>query len=156
MSISISTTLKLIANEIANDAALEAWCQAAYTKSPSIYVYIDPKNPPKINKAPWVGLSITNIVQPTAQNGHVLTFTLETACFISSSGETTVGKVTTLDGFAALENFSDLVYTAIEAATQTTATQSDLTIMEVDATEYGIADFPGFIATRSYILGKKL
>jgi len=156
MSIKLSVLLNEIAEKIENNAELETFCQTNFSKSFKVYAYIDPDNPPKISNAPFIGLAIFGYEKPTNDNGRLLNFSLQVACFIEDSGETTSGKVTTLGGFAKLESFSDLVFDTIDAEITTSEQQQDMSVLSESNTSYGIADFPGFVASRSYTIGKRI
>jgi hypothetical protein len=150
----LSQVLSDIAIAIQNDAAIEAFCQAQYTKSISVYVHIDPKNPPSISKAPWVGLTIQGYRRPLENNARLVEFDIESALYCAGAGETTVSKVTTLDGFSVIEDLSDLVFSCIENAIDTSPTQLQTTTVNEQQTSISISDFPGWIASRVFTAGK--
>lgn len=150
----LSALLASVAVAISGDAAIEAYCQTNFGKSISIYVNIDPKNPPSISKAPWVGLTVQGYNRPTEYNTKLVTFTLESAVFLNDATETTSGKITTLRGFASIEDLSDLVFAAIELAITTSATQTNMSYESEDTTTLTVAEFPGFMATRNFTIGK--
>ncbi len=150
----LSTLLASIASAIANSATLEAYCQTNFGKSVSVYVHVDPKNPPSISKAPWVGLTVQGYSRPTENKALTVSFDLETAVYCEKSGETTSGKITTLDGFAALEGFSDLVFGLIETVVTHSATQLSMDYISEQGTSLSIAEFPGWIAARTWTIGK--
>lgn len=153
----LSQLLSLIATEIAGNAAIESFCQTNYGKSVTIKVHADKKDPSKIGEAPWVGLTILGYDFPTGKNRKIQTFSVESAAYLEDKGETTVGKVTTLDGFAKIEDFSDLVFAAISKAVSTTASQTNMTLEGVSNTDLIIPEngFPGWLAMRSWNLGHK-
>ena len=151
----LSDVLKDVAIAISSDASVEAFCQAAYGKSISIYVHIDAKNPPKVSKAPWVGLTVQGYNVPSENNGKIVTFDLESALYCTENGETTEGKITTLDGFENLEDLSDLVFLAIETAISTSRLQLELTYMNEQQTSLSVSDFPGWIASKVFTVAKR-
>jgi len=147
----IATLLNSIATAIANDSALDAYCKAQFGgKSVSVYVHIDPKNPPSAAKAPWVGLAVQSYTRPGENNGKVTTFDLESAVYCEKSSETTSGKVTTLDGFALVETLSDMVFAIIETAVAQSDTQTTMDYLNEQSTSIGIAEYPGWIAARNW------
>ncbi len=154
----LSALLTTIATAIANNAALETYCQGKFGKSISVYIHIDPKNPPSVDKAPWVGLTIQGYRRPVEQNIQVVNFDVESAVFCFEPNTTTpvdiVGKVTTLKGFATLEDLSDLVFSAIEVAVSTSATQLNMTYNDEQQTNLVISDFPGWVASRIWQISK--
>lgn len=153
----LSTELKSIAIEIANDAAIESYCQDMFGKSMSVYVHVDPKNPPSIDKAPWVGITIQAYRRPSEQNLRVVSFDLESAVFCfepkaTPSPESTYGEIVTLKGFETLEDLSDLVFNAIERAVSTSSTQLSMTYNEEQQTAMIISEFPGWMASRVWTI----
>lgn len=155
----LSALLSTIATAVANDTALEAHCQAVFGKSISVYVHIDPKNPPSIDKAPWVGLAIQGYRRPAEFNVKIINFDLESAIFCFEpkavpAPDTTVGEVTILKGFETLEDLSDLVFTAIESAVSTSTLQLSMTYNDEQQTNLVIADFPGWVASRIWQISK--
>lgn len=152
----LSKVLSDVAIAIQNDAAIEAYCQSKFGKSISVYVHIDAKNPPSISHAPWVGLTIQGYRRPTENNALLVEFDLESAVYCSDQGETTVGKVTTLDGFDTIEDLSDLVFYRVEQEVSTSATQLDLTYVNEQQTGLQISDFPGWISSRVFTVGKNV
>lgn len=152
----LSTILLDIATAIANDAAIESYCQMNYGKSISVFVHIDPKNPPSISNAPWVGLTIQGYRRPIDTNVVLAEFDLECAVFCSNATQTTSGKITTLAGFSALEDLSDLVFTVIETVISTSATQTNLSYRDEQQTSLMISDFPGWISSRIWTASKHI
>lgn len=155
----LSCLLESIAISVANNAALETFCQSNWGKSVAVYVHIDPKNPPSIAMAPWVGLTVQGYRRPSEQNFKVLSFDLESAVFcfepnFAPSPVTTAGSVTILKGFETLEDMSDLVFTAIEDAVSTDANQLDMTMNDEQQTNLVIADFPGWVSSRVWTISK--
>lgn len=155
----LSQELTRIATAVANDAALESYCQAMWGKSISVYVHIDPKNPPSVNNAPWVGLTIQGYRRPAEYNVQVVSFDLESAVFCFEpkavpAPEKTVGTVKILQGFETLEDLSDLVFTAIETAVSTSGVQLNTTYNDEQQTNLVISDFPGWIASRIWQISK--
>ena len=152
----LSTLLNDIAVAIASDAAIEAFCQAKFGKSISIYIHIDPKNPPSISLAPWVGLTIQGYRRTTDSNLLTMDFDLESAVFCDSNARTTTGNIVTMDGFGVLEDLSDLVFSVIEDCISTSATQLNITFSDEQQTALMIADFPGWIASRIWTASKHI
>jgi len=152
----LSKVLNDIATAIATDAAIETFCQTNFGKSVSVYIHIDKKNPPSVSKSPWVGLAIQGYRNPTQTNGKTMEFDLESYICCNEDGETVVGKITTLDGFSVIEDFSDLVLNSIETILQTSATQLDLTINSEGQTSLIITDFPGWMAARVFTASKRI
>jgi hypothetical protein len=150
----IAALLATIASAVSTNAALETYCQTNFGKSISIYVHVDPKNPPGIAKAPWVGLTVQGYSRPTENNANIVSFDLESAVYAEKSTEVTSGKITTLSGFATIEDLSDLVFAAIETAVSTSSTQTDMTYSNEQGTSLVIADFPGWIAARTWTISK--
>ena len=150
----IAALLATIATAVSSNAALETYCQANFGKSISIYVHVDPKNPPGIAKAPWVGLTVQGYSRPTENGANVVSFDLETAVYAEKSTEVTSGKITTLSGFAQIEDLSDLVFSAIETAVSTSSTQTDMTYSSEQGTSLVISEFPGWIAARTWTISK--
>jgi hypothetical protein len=150
----ISEILQNIALKIATDADIETFCMTNFAKSVSVYVHVDPKNPPGIAKAPWVGLTVQGYSRPTEQNGNIVSFDIESGVYCEKSTEVTKGQITTLAGFEVLENLSDLVFAAIDCAVSTSATQSDTTYSSEQGTSLIIAEFPGWIAGRTWTISK--
>ena len=150
----LSTLLASIASAIAKNAALETYCQTNFGKSISVHVHIDPKNPPSIAKAPWVGLTIQGYSRPTENRALIVNFDLETAVYCEKSTETTSGKITTLDGFSKIEGLSDLVFSIIEAAVTHASAQLSMDYISEQGKSIGIAEFPGWIAARTWTIGK--
>lgn len=150
----IAALLATIATAVSSNAALETYCQANFGKSISIYVHVDPKNPPGIAKAPWVGLTVQGYSRPTENGANVVSFDLETAVYAEKSTEVTSGKITTLSGFAQIEDLSDLVFAAIETAVSTSSTQTDMTYSNEQGTSLVISEFPGWIAARTWTISK--
>jgi len=150
----LSVVLNDIATALANDVAIEAFCQAKYGKSISIYVHIDAKNPPKVSKAPWVGLTIQGYRRPVENNVVLVQFDVESALYCTEDKETTVGKITTLNGFETTEDLSDLVFNNIETSITTSATQLNLTYVNEQQTSITISDFPGWIASKVFTAAK--
>jgi len=153
----LSQLLNLIATEVANNAALNTYCQTNFGKGITVKVHADKKDPAKIADAPWVGLTILGYDFPADQNRRIQSFTVESAAYLEDKTETTVGKVTTLNGFAKLEDFSDLVFAAISKAVTTSSTQNNMTLEGVSNTDLIIPEngFPGWLAMRSWNLGHK-
>ena len=81
-------------------------------------------------------------------------FDVESALYCTENGETTTGKVTTLDGFSVLEDLSDLVFNSIETSISTSASQLNLTYMNEQNTSLTISDFPGWIASKVFTVAK--
>jgi hypothetical protein len=154
----LSTMLDTVAKAIANNAGIEAYCQANFKRSISVYVHIDPKNPPSISKAPWVGLTVQAYRRPIANNANTLEFDLESAVFCSNANatESKEGNVTTLDGFEKLEDFSDLVFSVIESQVSTSPEQLNLTYNDEQQTSLMISDFPGWISSRVWTVSKPI
>jgi len=152
----LSTLLASVATAIANSATIETFCQANFSKSISVYVHLDPKNPPSISKAPWVGLTIQGYSRPAENAGRIVTFDLETAVYCEKSTETTSGKITTLGGFATLESLSDLVFGVIETAVTHASTQLEMDYVSEQGTSLTTAEFPGWIAARTWTIGKHI
>lgn len=150
----LSIILNDIATNIATDAAIETYCQSHYNKSISVYVHVDSKNPPKASKAPWVGLTIQGYSRPVNNNVVLVEFNVESAVYCVAEGETTVGKVTTLDGFSVIEDLSDLVFANIEKSISTSTTQLNLTYVNEQQTTLTISDFPGWIASKVFTAAK--
>jgi hypothetical protein len=155
----LSEILATTATAIANDPALELYCQGMWNKSISVYVHIDPKNPPSTDKAPWVGLTVQGYRRPSEYNTRVISFDLESAVFCFEpkavpAPETTVGDVTILKGFETLEDLSDLVFNAIEQAVVTSPLQLQTTYNDEQQTNLVISDFPGWIASRIWTISK--
>jgi hypothetical protein len=152
----LSTLLNDIAESIATDAAIEAFCQANFNKSISVYVHIDPKNPPSINLAPWVGLTIQGYRRVTDMNLLTMDFDIESAVFCSESKKTTVGNIVTMNGFNVLEDLSDLVFAVVEGCISTSLTQLNITFSDEQQTALMISDFPGWIASRIWTASKHI
>jgi hypothetical protein len=150
----LSTLLSTIATAVANNAALETYCQTKWGKSVSIFVHINPKSPPSISNAPAVGLTVQGYSRPTENNNVMVEFELETAAYISDATAATSGKITTLGGFAVLEDFSDLVFAAIEAAAVTSSTQLNTTYKTEQGTTMTISEYPGWVASRTWTISK--
>ena len=150
----LSKVLSDVAIAIASDAAIETYCQTNFTKSVSVVVHIDQKNPPSISKCPWVGLTVQGYRIPSENNNKVMQFDVEGYVCCDDSGETTVGKVTTLDGFDTIEDLSDLVFDCIEKVLQTSAAQLDITIMDEGQTSLVISDFPSWLAQKTFTASK--
>lgn len=154
----LSALLADIATALANDTALEAYCQTNFTKSPSIFVHLDPKNPPSISKAPYIGLTIQQYSRPVEANARVIDFTLEAGCYIDNKKEklSNSNKVSTLEGFAMIEDFSDLVFAAIEKAVTTSSLQLNMSYRSEDTTLLAVGEFPGWVASRNFIISKNV
>lgn len=152
----ISTLLDAIATAVANDAAIEAFCQTNFNKSVNVYVHIDPKNPPRTSEAPWVGLTTQGYNRPTENNVVSLEFDLESAAYCAKNGATVSGKITTLKGFETLEDFSDLVFAAIETAVSTSDTQLEMTYRDEQGTGLGITELSDWIASRTWTISKRI
>ena len=150
----LSKVLSDVATAVANDAAIETYCQAKFGKSVSVYVHIDQKNPPSMTKCPWVGLTVQGYRIPTENNNKVMQFDVEGYVCCEDNGETVSGKVTTLDGFDTIEDLSDLVFASIENTLQTSATQLDITIMDEGQTSLVISDFPSWLAQKTFTASK--
>jgi len=146
----LSTLLANIAAAIAADATLETFCQTNFSKSISVYVHLDPKNPPSISKAPWVGLTVQSYERPAEDKAAFMNFNLETAVYCEKSGEVTSGKITTLTGFSTVEALSNLVFSIIETAVTQSGTQTTMDYLSEQETSIGIAEFPGWISARTW------
>ena len=147
----LSALLSTIATAIANNSALDTYCKAQFGgKSISVYVHIDPKNPPSISKAPWVGLTVQSYSRPGEHNGDVTTFDLESAVYCEKSSETTSEKVTSLDGFAIIETLSNMVFAIIETAVTQSDIQTTMDYLNEQSTSIGIAEYPGWLAARNW------
>lgn len=157
----LSQILKKVALEVANCGLIEDHCQSVYNKSMSIYIHIDPKNPPSITHAPWLGLTIQSYSTPTETNGSVITFDMESAVFVmdadaETEATTQDGSITTLKGFEKLEDLSDLVFDAIDRAVTTSQTQLVTTHNNEQPTNLTITDFPGWVASRVWSISKRI
>lgn len=153
----LSALLKDVAVAIANNAAIESYCQAMFGKSISVYVHIDAKSPPSVSKAPWAGITIQTYSRPAENNTHVVTFQMESAVYCSEpqavpAAEETFGEVVILKGFETIEDLSDLVFAAIETAVSTSATQLSTTYNDEQQTSLTISEFPGWIASRVWTI----
>lgn len=146
----LSALLAGIASAIATNSALETFCQTNFNKSINVYVHVDPNNPPSISKAPWVGLTVQGYERPAEDKAAFMNFSLETAVYCEKSGETTSGKITTLDGFSTIEALSNMVFAIIESAVTQSATVSTMDYLSEQETSIGIAVFPGWIAARTW------
>lgn len=153
----LSVILSTVANAIANNAAIETYCQTNFGKSVAVFVHINPKAPPSISSTPAVGLTIQGYSRPTEANFHLVSFDLESAIYISDSRETTTlaGKVKTLKGFETLEDFSDLVFSVIEVAVSTSPTQLNTSQVSEQGTLLSISEYPGWAASRTWTVSTK-
>lgn len=121
------------------DAALEAWCQDKFSKSPKIYIGLDVANPPKESDCPFIAL-----VAPRRTGGveagmltHELVITFGLVCSditVDSTGDETI------EGGNLIGDMWELIWAVLVAQFST-----NVFLSEEDTTIDGVVTFPLFV-----------
>lgn len=99
---------------LANDAALEAFCQATFGKSPKIFVGVDTRNPPGKADTPFIVFR----PGPSAEGDEAGTFqyTFTVDWILVDEGSTTTGGVVVMDGIKKSDDFGQAILAALRGA----------------------------------------
>jgi len=103
---------KAILTTISGDAEIEQYCQAKWSKSLSLFLGLDVKDPPADDLQPWLTAVPTSSGRADGWNAeeYGVTFGIE----IESSGKTAVATgFTEITGLKVLEEFTLLVFKKI-------------------------------------------
>ena len=109
-----SDMLILVRNTIAADAALNAWCQANYTKNTSVYLGFDDDDPPKASDYPVVGIISSTRVRGADKHKDV--WDVEISSLLENDGKQSISNGITYTGFLHAESMRDLVENALYRA----------------------------------------
>jgi hypothetical protein len=98
---------------VADDAAVQAFCQQSYGRGPGLIHGIDPENPPGQGTYPIV--AVTEAVRSTSLARNAAEYTLGFLVAVNNETVTTAGGLTTYRGMVDAGDLSELVEAAVIA-----------------------------------------
>lgn len=135
----IQTLCDLFASAIAQDPALSLFGETEYDTAPTVYVNVDPRQPPQASNCPFVA------IWPTSKTGgtdeQVATFEVVCCLHDETSQQTHDSRIVQFAGVYNIETMRRAVSAAISGADLGTASVASI------ETEYDTIElFPFFIA----------
>ena len=143
----MTTLLDAIRDAIHDDAAVLAWCDAAYTRAHRVFVGVDARHPPDENMYPLVHVfpvSKTGGYEVVTQ-GHQVAVTC--GIYEAADRETSKDYVTEKLGVSYLEAFRKLVETAVVGC-DISDHRIDRMEVEYETLEY----FPFFLCNMTFTI----
>ncbi len=104
--------LNKIAEILAADAGIEAWCQEKYGKSPTIWLGVDEEHPPGADDMPSIVI-YTATRDEIEANVKTVQWSVHIGCVVSNSEIVANGKTRTFTGMLQSEELRAYVETAI-------------------------------------------
>lgn len=128
--------LEAVRDKWANDADIEAWSQAAFSKSVTVLLGSDPQDPPK--EADYPILEIVGISFRRATAGRTKTWILEVACGVVYDEIVESGNTKTYSGLLLAAELRELAEAAI-------GKKAGLGRVSVDTESFSADFFPMFV-----------
>lgn len=107
----IYTILREIASGIANDAAINAWCQEHYEDDVHVQIGIDQKRPPSPQDVPFVAISSSESTEKGLLSQGALFF--DVLWGVEDDGKTVTGNLTEYDGARLCDELGSLIAASI-------------------------------------------
>ena len=104
--------IKVLAQGVAENAALRAWCQEHYGKDPVVFVGIDQKRPPSPSDVPFVAFSSSESTEKGLLSQGALLF--DVIWGVANEEKTVTGNLVEYDGARECDEMGSLVAAALE------------------------------------------
>jgi len=137
------TIIHAFRDAVHDDSALSAWCVTNYTYAHGVYVGIDTRKPPAIDR-PLV--HVFPISRKDGDGGQVCNIGLSCGIPDDDLLTTTKTRVTELEGISKLDEFRDKVKTIIEGVSLSTGEW----LGDVETTYEVVEFFPYFMAAMDF------
>lgn len=113
----LSSILDLVQTTLDGNATINAYCLAAFHRIPSVFIGLNPLDPPDFSgNCPMIVVGTGTRARETNQANRIHTIRIGTAIEDKSTAESASGQVIRYAGITALDEFADVVEKEITKA----------------------------------------